>query len=108
MWAVGSIGIMRNIIEKHQPGPDRVFKIHNIQACWSLVESVTITSGIEPEQTAYDQAQGGFMGHNHQRFILVFDNNVPDHRQGTCQYTDSRLASLRCKAEWVGFPGRIL
>ena len=61
MRAVWLVGIMRNIIEKHQPRSNRVFKVYDIQAGWSLIESVAITARIESEQAADDQAQCRFM-----------------------------------------------
>ena len=95
------IGIMGDIVEQHQPGPDRVFKIQDIQAGRRLIKPVPVTACVKSEQAAYDQTQRSFMRYDQYVLILMINHDLPYHREGAGQYADARLTALRCKAERV-------
>jgi hypothetical protein len=49
---------------------DSVPEIQDVQTGWSLVQAVTIAALIEPQQTAQDESDRGFVRYHDNIFIL--------------------------------------
>ena len=98
----GLVGIMGDIVEKHQARMDGILEVQNVQTGGSLVETVTIAAFIESQQAAQDETDRCLVRDYYNVFILVIDDDLSDDRQGTCQDTDTRFPILRSKCKWIG------
>ena len=61
IWNAGSVGIMRGVVEQHEPDSHGIPEVDDIQAGWRLVQAITVAARVETEEAAQHQSQGGFM-----------------------------------------------
>ena len=104
----GWCGVVRDVVEQHQPGAHRIAEVEDVEAGGRLVEAVAVAAGVEAEQARQQQAQRGLVRHHDDPLAGVGDDDLADHRQRAGQHRDAGLAALGREGERVLLPGGVL
>jgi len=102
------IGVVRDVVEEHQPGADRVFEIQDVEARRRLVQSIPVTPGVKPEKAADDQADRRLVRHDQDVLSLMGLDDGPDDRQRARHDVHTALPALGRDGERVFLPSHVL